>query len=178
MGGSRRGLRRTLWNLAAVFALTGVWHGAGWNYILWGAINGFFVLLERVVRDKPWYQKTPDAIKWGGTMVVAMLFWQLFRFQSIREVGHLFAIGLGLVRFEWVTLTWRYFLDARLLFLLAVGILGAAAPGRERIRGVWERFAGKTAGLVIREAGVLILFALAVLCMVNSTYSPFIYFQY
>lgn len=178
LGGSRLGLRRTLWNLAVVFALTGVWHGAGWNYILWGGINGFFVLLERVVRDRPLYKKTPDGLKWGGTMVIAMLFWQLFRFQSVREAGRWLAIGLGLVRFEWVTLTWRYFLDARLVFLLAVGVLGAAAPGGERLRRLWERFTGRTAGLAVREAGALVLFALAALCMVNSTYSPFIYFQY
>ncbi len=178
LGGSRRGLRRTLWNLAVVFALTGLWHGAGWNYILWGGINGFFVLLERVIRDKRWYQRIPDALKWAGTLFTALLFWELFRFKSVREAGHWLAVCLGLVRFESVSLTWRYFLDTRLVFLIAAGVLGAVVPDGVRLRNAWECLSEKPVGLALREAGILALFILSVLCMVNSAYSPFIYFQY
>ena len=58
-------------NLFIVFLVTGIWHGAGWNYILWGVINGVFSVLERMSKNKTWYQKTPDVYKrqvryWGG----------------------------------------------------------------------------------------------------------------
>lgn len=178
LGGSRLGRRRTLWNLAVVFALTGIWHGAGWNYILWGGINGFFVLLERMVWEKPWYKRIPDGLKWLGTMFIAFLFWELFRFQSLEDLWNWLNIMLGLRRFDFIMLTWRWFLDARLLFLIAVGVLGASAPGLERVRGAWKRLAARPWGLALQEAGLLLLFVLAVLCMVNSTYHPFIYFQY
>ncbi len=178
LGGSRRGLRRTLWNLAVVFALTGVWHGAGWNYILWGGINGACVLLERLVRDKAWYKSLPDGLKWAGTMFTALLFWELFRFQSLGELGGWLKLMLGLGGSGAPAFTWRYFLDARMGFLIAAGVLGAVVPGGERVRALLARSGERPAALALREAGCLLLFVLAVLCMVNSTYSPFIYFQY
>lgn len=178
LGGSRLGLRRTLWNLAVVFALTGIWHGAGWNYILWGGINGFFVLLERVVREKAWYKRIPDGLKWLGAMFVVFLFWELFRFQSLGALWDWLKIMLGRKRFDFIMLTWRWFLDARLAFLIAAGVLGAAAPGLERVRGGWKRLTARPWGFALQEAGLLALFVLSVICMVNSTYSPFIYFQY
>jgi len=178
LGGSRRGLGRTLWNLAVVFALTGIWHGAGWNYLLWGGINGFFVLLERVVWEKRWYRKIPNLVKWAGTMLVVLLFWELFRFQSVRELGRWLALMLGLVRYDGVVFSWRYFLDARMMFLTAAGVFGAVAFGGKRVPAAWARICGTLPGGVFRTAGVLVLFVLALLCMVSSGYSPFIYFQY
>lgn len=178
LGGSRGGLRRTLWNLAVVFALTGVWHGAGWNYILWGGINGACVLLERLVRDRAWYRKLPDGLKWAGTMFTAFCFWELFRFQSLGALWNWVKIMLGLRRFEFIMLSWRWFLDARLAVLIAVGVLGAAAPGLDWLRTARERLAARPWGLALQEAALLALFVLSVLCMVNSSYHPFIYFQY
>ncbi len=178
MGGSRLGLRRTLWNLAVVFALTGLWHGAGWNYILWGAVNGLFVLLERVVREKAWYRKIPDAVKWAGTMCVAAGFWELFRFQSLRDAGRWLALMLGLIRRDAVFYGWQFYFDGRMWFLIAVAVLGAVIPGGEWGRRRMERLGRGTAGLLLREAALLAVFVLSILFMVNSSYSPFIYFQY
>lgn len=178
LGGSRQGQRRTLWNLAAVFALTGLWHGAGWNYILWGGINGCCVLLERVVRDRAWYRRLPDGLKWAGTMFTALLFWELFRFQTLGKAAGWLAVMLGLKRFDAPTFTLGYFLDMRLLVLIAAAVLGATVLDGERLRRAWSRFSAKPVGFAVREAGVLVLFVVAVLCMVNSTYRPFIYFQY
>ncbi len=178
LGGSRGGLRRTLWNLAAVFALTGLWHGAGWNYILWGGINGACVLLERVWRDRSWYRRLPEGLKWAGAMLTAFFFWELFRFRSLGALADWLKIMLGLTRFDAVFYSWRWFLDARMAFLIAVGVLGSTVLGGERMREAWKRLTARPAGLALREAGLLALFVLAVLCMVNSAYSPFIYFQY
>ena len=50
-------MRRTLLNLGVVFILTGIWHGARLNYVLWGAINGAIVIIERVIREKSFYKK-------------------------------------------------------------------------------------------------------------------------
>lgn len=178
LGGSRQGLKRTLRNLAAVFVLTGVWHGAGWNYILWGAVNGAFVLLERIVWDRPLYRKTPGPLKWAAASFITMLCWELFRFQSLTELAAWLRIMLGLTRFDRLLYTWQHYFDFRMLFLTAVGILGATVLGGEQVRRAYGRFAASKAGFAVQEAGLLLLFALSILCMVNSAYSPFIYFQY
>ena len=178
LGGSRQGMRRTLWNLAVVFALTGIWHGAGWNYILWGAVNGAFVLLERVIWNRSWYQKTPGAVKWGAASLITMMCWELFRFQSVSGVVSWLKIMLGITRFQEVLFTWQYFFDLRMVFLTAVGILGATVLGGPKVRAAYRSAVATKAGVAVQEAGLLVLFALSILCMVNSTYSPFIYFQY
>lgn len=90
LGGNRKGKNRTFVNLFIVFLVTGIWHGAGWNYILWGVINGVFSVLERMSKNKTWYQKTPAVIKWAVTMSIVLLSWQVFRLSSMSEIRTVF----------------------------------------------------------------------------------------
>ena len=86
LGGSRVALGKTLRNLLIVFALTGIWHGAGWNYFLWGGANGLLVVIERIIQNKSFYKNVPNVIKYGFTMLVVLLLWQCFRWSSIADV--------------------------------------------------------------------------------------------
>lgn len=178
LGGNRKGTKKTLRNLAVVFLFTGIWHGAGWNYILWGVVNGGLILLERVVWGKSWYQRIPDFIKWLGTMFIIMLLWELFRFQSLTEVGNWISIMLGITKYEGITFTWRYFFDFRMICLMSIGILGATVLGKAGLQKKYKSYIKTKLGYAIQEFGLLLLFGIAILCMVNSNYSPFIYFQY
>lgn len=178
LGGSRAGMKRTLRNLAVVFALTGIWHGAGWNYILWGGINGLFVIVERLTKDKALIRKTPNILKWAATMGITMFCWQLFRYQGISDVIRQVRIMFGLLRCESIPYTWRYYFDSQVVFLTAVGILGATVLGNQKIQSVYRKITGTAVGYAIQQIVLLVLFALAILFVVNSTYSPFIYFQY
>lgn len=178
LGGSRAGLKRTLLNLGVVFALTGIWHGAGWNYILWGAINGGLVILERVISNRKIYLKTPDFIKYSATMLIVMLFWLLFKYQSIGEICTLFKTMLGIVKYDVIPFNWRHYYDLRLIVLAVIGIFGATAFGSPRLKRLHDRLASTKIGYVAEEIFLFVLFAVSVLFMVNSTYSPFIYFQY
>lgn len=111
-------------------------------------------------------------------MLIVMMFWELFRFQSIAELKHWLGIMLGVVRYENYAYTAWHFFDARMIFLMILAILGATVFSLDRIQKFSMRFCGTKVGFAIREVGVLFLFILAILFMVNSTYSPFIYFQY
>lgn len=178
LGGSRIGKGRTLLNLAIVFALTGIWHGANWTYILWGSINGVMVILERVVEYKKFYQKTPDMLKWLFSMFVTLICWELFRFQHIQDFWNWVLIAVGYVTYPSVNFTWEYFLDLRLSVLVIIGILGATALGRDSVQELLCKNNNAKGYLVLKETLLLTLFFISILCMVNSTYSPFIYFQY
>lgn len=178
LGGSRNGKAKTLRNLAVVFALTGIWHGAGWNYILWGCINGAFALTERIIGQKKFYVKTPSAVKYGITMLVVMLFWQLFRYQSIADVVSLLNIIVGKISFSTIPYTWQYYFDSQILVFTGIGILGSTLFGSPRLLALRDRMAATKTGFLVQELVLLSVFVLAVLFMVNSTYSPFIYFQY
>ena len=61
LGGNRTG--NTYINLLIVFLITGLWHGASWNFVFWGVWHGFFIVIERLIHNKHWYIKTPNIIK-------------------------------------------------------------------------------------------------------------------
>ncbi len=178
LGGNRKGRGRTLLNLAIVFLLTGLWHGAGVAYLLWGGINGAFVIVERLLKDKKFYQKTPSIIKWGITMLIVTLFWQLFRFEDVGKTVAFLKIALGITKCESVGYTWQYFLDAQILTFAALGILGATVCGAPQVQGVYKKVVATKAGYIVQQILLLLLFFVAILFMVSSTYSPFMYFQY
>ncbi len=182
LGGSRINPKRTLINLGIVFALTGIWHGAGWNYILWGAINAACVLIERIVADRKYYKKTPTAVKYIATMLIVMGFWQFFKYQDVMDVARIFSIGFGLrtfIRpFDVIPYTWQYYYDTQIIVFTVIGILGATVFGSPKAINLYKQFISTKIGYIIQEIILFILFIIAVLFMVSSTYRPFIYFQY
>ena len=176
LGGSRVSTLKTLRNLGIVFALTGIWHGAGWNYIIWGGINAVAVLAERLLQNTKIYQKTPKWIKYIVTMGIVLFFWQFFRFQSVSEIVRLF--GMLFSNGGEPAIAWQYYFDLRVIIFAVIGVLGATVLGDPRVVALYQKWSAKPWFYVVQELVLLILFVLSVLFMVNSTYSPFIYFQY
>lgn len=77
LGGSRKGKMRTCLNVMIVFLISGLWHGANWTFILWGAFNGILMVIERFTGK--WLEKIPKAIRIGVTFALTTLAWSLFR---------------------------------------------------------------------------------------------------
>lgn len=155
LGESRRGEGRTLLNLIVVFALTGLWHGASWTYILWGAVNGGFVILERIAQKKRWYQKTPEAVKWFLTACITVMCWELFRFGTLSEFWQWWEIMIGKRQFEEIQFTWRYYFDRQMLTLTVIGLLGASFPGGARVQELYRRFSEKRRDISYRKSRFL-----------------------
>lgn len=77
LGGSRKGMPRTVINLLIVWTITGIWHGAAWNFMLWGAYFGVLIVLEKLFLGKR-LEKAPKALSWLYTFVLVVLGWVLF----------------------------------------------------------------------------------------------------
>lgn len=178
LGGNRKGFYRTLINLFTVFLLTGIWHGAGWNYILWGVINGIFVVGERCVRDKQWYVKTPAAVKWLVTMLIVFISWEVFRLPYLSDIRQYLGIMFGMIRFNAIDLTWQYFFEFKIIILMIAGILGATVLSSQKIKEVSYTINHSAVLYIVQEIMILLCGIISVMCIVNSTYSPFLYFQY
>ena len=178
LGGSRKGKFRTLVNLGVVFALTGIWHGAGWTYILWGAINGVIVIVEHMIKDKEFYKKIPDFVKYTVTMLIVLCFWQFFRCYNLSEVATVLKTALGIEKATFIPYTWKYFFDLRMIVFMIIGTLGATVLGSSKLKEKYNKFACTKIGCIVQETGLVLLLIVSLMFVVSATYSPFIYFQY
>jgi alginate O-acetyltransferase complex protein AlgI len=83
LGGNRKGVARSYFNLVAVFLLCGLWHGASWTFIVWGAYHGFFLVLERLLGKRTVYSLLPRPLQIFATFVLITVGWVLFRSSDI-----------------------------------------------------------------------------------------------
>ena len=84
----------------------------------------------------------------------------------------------GRLQVDTVYWSWKYYFDKEILTLAIIGAVGSFALGGENIREWYRRFSNCKMGFILQEAVLFVVFVLAILFMINSTYSPFIYFQY
>lgn len=172
LGGSRRG--NVYFNLLVVFLVSGLWHGADWHFVAWGLWYAVFMFADRVYRKNSDKLKVPSVVLWLSTMIVVVLGWVLFRAegmtQALTYMGNLFGIGVVDTQF----FGFEYYFDGRIAFLLVVSAV-CSTPVFAKMREKYEGTAGWEA---VRCVGIPALFVLAVLFMINSSYSPFLYAQF
>lgn len=174
LGGNRKGKLRQIFNLGVVWMTTGIWHGAAVHYILWGIYYGALVILEKQIMDKNWYKRIPDAVKWAATFLATIFGWIIFRAESLGKIIVYLKAMLDTAGFSVYMYDFAYLFDAPGLIAFAAAVL-LALPRPKVLQGITERSNG--AYLVLNLALVLV-FAVSVVFMVNSTYNSFIYFQF
>ena len=178
LGGNRKGKKRTLFNVFAVMFISGIWHGAGLGYLVWGICHGLCMVCERCVNDKSWYKRVPHWLKWLVTMFIVMMGWQVFRLGSFSEAVKFYGILLGSVNSGVLTFSFQYYLTRKLIIMLLLSVFGAVCLYRLKSLKVYQRYRNTVLFTVFRDVLTLALFIIVIMCVVNSTYSPFIYFQY
>ena len=178
LGGSKNGESRTILNIAVVFLLTGIWHGAGWNYMIWGVVNGMCIIFEKLIKNKSIYISTPAIVKWLITMGITYWCWIFFRLENLDRIKDTLKIMLGRKTFNTIPYTWEYYFDNQLLALIVLAIMGATVFGLPSIQTRYQKMINSQCGFIFHQLICLFVFILAIVFMVNSKYSPFIYFQY
>lgn len=177
LGGNRKGKFRTYINLGIVFLTTGFWHGASWNFIFWGAYNGFFLIIERI-KLKEWLDKNKfKIIGHIYSLLVVIVGWVLFRANGLRD-------GLCYLKVMFIPNAVESYLDLSLIintkniviFVIAIlfsGVLQSVfnrLKNKDKISKLYKTYAE---GLVI---GVLMVICISMLA--SNTYNPFIYFRF
>lgn len=181
LGGNRKG--NVYLNLFIVFLLTGIWHGANWTFFVWGGINGIFVAFERFAQKRLWYQKIPKLVKWLTTMMLIYFMWIMFMSVDMPEAIDIYEHLLGTTLEGNVNFTYRYFMTFKTGCIALIGGILAVSGANRQVKMIYNSFAdwriGRyRVGYVMKSLLFLLLFAIVILFVVNSSYSPFLYFQF
>jgi len=175
LGGNRKGLARQIFNMAVVWFLTGLWHGAAWNFVLWGIFYFILLVLEKTFLLKFFGQnKLTSALGHIWALVLVGIGWMIFDHTDLSEIWSILQalVGIGTVGFAPYAVSYELL---HALPLLTIGVI-AATPFPARI---WRRIKEKHESISILEPVLtLLLLVLAIAAMVSGTYSPFLYFNF
>ena len=180
LGGSRVGKARLVFNLAVVWALTGLWHGANWTFILWGALYGVLIMVEKLCGIP---RKIETSTLWGlawrpVTLLAVVLGWVLFRSPDIAcAAGYVRAMfGLGPHAADCcAAVFWSG--EVRVLLAAAAVLSMPVIPALRSRSAAWSPKA-RCAMASLGGAAILALFAVSVSCLAMNAHNPFIYFNF
>ena len=175
MGGNRRGNQYL--HLIVVFLLTGLWHGAAWNFVLWGLWHGAFLICEKWLRRYTRKLKIPAVFHWLYTMGVVLLGWILFRAVSPLAAARYACRMLGLTTFVDGGYTLAWYLQGREIVLLIAAAL-ACIPWKKVFPSAMARLEYGNTGIVLKGIASLGLLAGSMMLLMTGTYNPFIYFRF
>jgi alginate O-acetyltransferase complex protein AlgI len=175
LGGNRRGRRRTICNLLIVWGLTGFWHGASWNFLLWGLYFGVLLIVEKQWLLQ-WLERVPAWLRHGYALLVVLLGWVIFALTDLGQMGHYFAALFGWNGAPFFTAETRWLFGANWLLLL-VCVLGSAGVFEALRRRLCEgRFSAVVPVAACIGCGCMLL--LSICFLVGAAYNPFLYFRF
>jgi len=172
LGGNRKGELRTYFNLATVMLLGGLWHGAKWNFIVWGAYHGVLLAYERWRGKQSFYSTLPPAVRVGATFLLVLLSWVLFRADNLGAAMQYYAAMFGVAH----PASTASLLSADIYTPLYVVVMsvGAALVVQPVQAHDWSQ---EPQGWG-RVAFLMPTFVFALLVMFSQTFNPFLYFQF
>ena len=185
LGGNRKGQIRTYINLFIVFILCGLWHGASWNFVIWGLIHGLFLSLERTAAGY-WIKALWRPFKYLYVLLVVIVAWVFFRCETLSDaityLSHMFAIDI----IEVPAYTVAYFLNREVLSAMLLGCIGATPVLHlfVRINKYIRESAAPLADVYrigfsfSRTLCLSLILLLSIMYLASGAYNPFIYFRF
>ena len=176
LGGNQKGNVRTYFNLWTVFLISGLWHGASWTFVIWGAYHGFFLVLEKLFL-KGVYEKIGGIPSTVITFVLAMLGWVVFRADDMQHAGQFYKALFSFsqdIQMPWVSTEFLVVSGFAAVFSFA-----ALIPGIEKIQDrLTLNEKGSILGLTIKTVIAIVLFIFCLSMIASSGFNPFIYFRF
>ena len=170
MGGNRVSKARWVFNILTVWMLTGLWHGAAWNFVLWGLLFGVLLMVEKWV---PALQKLPGWLRHGYVLLIVCLSFVLFNAESLTQAVTDMGGMFGFAEVPLVNAESLYYLRSYApLFLM--GIVGATPIVRDTARKIGE----KPYGTLLEVVMMAVLLIVCSAYLVDGSFSPFLYFRF
>jgi alginate O-acetyltransferase complex protein AlgI len=172
LGGNRRGDERTYINLWICFLASGLWHGASWNFVLWGAYNGLFLTLDRLFLREA-LKRCGALISTFVTLFIVMIGWAIFRSES---PAHLLPFLSALFGMSHASLATE--IPAEVPFALAVGALISLLPATALYGPLIRAYEKQRWLRALAVAALVLVYVLAIARAVTVPFQPFIYFRF
>jgi alginate O-acetyltransferase complex protein AlgI len=168
LGGNRCSKGRWLLNMLIVWAATGIWHGASWNYLFWGLYFFILLIIEKLLLGN-WLAKLPDPLRHLYVLSLILISWAIFALEDPTQLSAYLRAMAGLNGAPLLNSQTLYYLRSFLPVLIVAGI--SSTP---LIDNIWNRINNQTIQLLILILGMILCTAY----VVASTYNPFLYFRF
>ena len=172
LGGNKGGLAKQLRNIAIVWLLTGFWHGASWNFVLWGVYFGILLVLEKLFLLR-WLKRLPAVLRHIYALALVTISWTLFAFTEISKGAAWCKAMLSGVLFDSSSL----YLLLTYGPMLAICALAATPLGKRFYEKLGTRL-GQRALTVVDCGGLACVLVMAAAYLVSGSYNPFLYFRF
>jgi len=186
LGGNRQSAKRTYVNLAVVFVLCGLWHGASWTFVIWGLYHGLFLAIERAWLGKFLSGRHP-LFRHAYTLLVILCGWVIFACDSLPHVGGFLAAMFGFTGIVGSAKDFDWFWTREVRIALIVGIFLSlpVLPALVELQNKWltalkgaSHTAAETGLYTVRIIGLCVLFVICAMFLSAGTHNPFIYFRF
>ncbi len=172
LGGNRRGVGRTYFNLFCVWLLTGLWHGASWNFVLWGLYYFALLVIEKTFLLRL-LERAPKFLRHIYSMAAIIFGWLLFVIEDASSIGAYLSRMFGGTGVFATQIT-VYELVRNLVFLAILILASTPAPKK-----LWYKLYSKgTPWRIVQSVVCAIAFVLCIAYLVDSSYNPFLYFRF
>ena len=184
LGGNRKGLARQLINIMIVWMLTGLWHGANWNFVLWGIYYGVLLMIEKLFLLK-WLEKLPDWVGHIYTLFLVVIGWTIFAQTNLQQLGAYLKTMFGIGQAVFVDSDFLYFASTNAVLLAALVICSIdfcafrnrRLPEKERST-VYEAVEKSKGWTIVKPVIMLVLLVVSFAFLVGDSYNPFLYFRF
>lgn len=172
LGGNRKGVGRTYFNLFCVWLLTGLWHGASWNFVLWGLYYFALLVIEKTFLLRL-LERAPKFLRHIYSMAAVIFGWLLFVIEDVSSIGAYLSRMFGGTGVFATQIT-VYELVRNLMFLAILILASTPAPKK-----LWYKLYSKgTPWRIVQSVVCAIAFVLCIAYLVDSSYNPFLYFRF
>ena len=174
LGGGRVKTIINIRNILIVWMLTGLWHGASWNFVLWGAYYGILLILEKFILKK-WIDKLPKICKHIYTLILVIIGWLIFAFEDMNLLSEYAKTMFGL-NGKFINSTFIYYFSNYFIILVIATIF--SMPVYKKIENILKNKKHVWIKFSIVLVVYLVLLIITTAYLVSDTYNPFLYFRF
>ena len=175
LGGNKKGVLKQIRNILIVWSLTGLWHGASWNFIVWGLYFGILLILEKFILKK-YFSDVTKFIKCIYTLFLVMISFVIFQGDNLSSAFNIIKGLFGLNGELFINNVTLYYLKGYVLFIV-LGVIGATNYVKNLVIKI-SNGKGKKIINILEPIYLLILLIIVTMYLIDSSYNPFLYFRF